>query len=386
MQAPAERKRATNKGKQPMNNEQFKYEEDEIDLKELWQIIVKNKRFILIFTSIVTILAIVWSFTRTPIYEVKSNLQIGFIGKELIENPNTLVKITRIVFNVNDKPELQKEFISKVTDIALDKKIKKFIEIKTQAISNDEALKLNKKVVTYIQDKYKNKIEHYINDNNNNIKNIKDKIKNLENLETKNLQRQIYILKNQKIINIDKKIKFYKTKISTLTKEIKFYTQKLQEYTTIIKKIYKNQNNLDSASTIIVSLQTANYQNLILDSQNKIEDLKLEIQSIKTDKIPNLQKEKENIQNDTIRKLEYKLKVELPHKKQKLLEQIAQYEYQNSKQNVQNSKVVGDYIIKKYPVKPKKKLIVIVAFVTGLILSIFLVFFLEFIRGYKENS
>ena len=38
------------------------------------------------------------------------------------------------------------------------------------------------------------------------------------------------------------------------------------------------------------------------------------------------------------------------------------------------------------PIKPKKKLIVIVAFITGLMLSIFLAFFLEFIKGMKNDD
>ena len=38
------------------------------------------------------------------------------------------------------------------------------------------------------------------------------------------------------------------------------------------------------------------------------------------------------------------------------------------------------------PVKPKKKLIIIVAFITGLMLSIFLAFLLEFLRDMKEEN
>jgi len=37
-------------------------------------------------------------------------------------------------------------------------------------------------------------------------------------------------------------------------------------------------------------------------------------------------------------------------------------------------------------VKPKKALIIIVAFITGLMFSIFLAFFLAFLRGLKEEK
>ena len=42
--------------------------------------------------------------------------------------------------------------------------------------------------------------------------------------------------------------------------------------------------------------------------------------------------------------------------------------------------------ISDHPIKPKKKLIVIVAFITGLMLSVFLAFFLEFIGGMKREE
>lgn len=52
-----------------------------------------------------------------------------------------------------------------------------------------------------------------------------------------------------------------------------------------------------------------------------------------------------------------------------------------------HTKKVGDINIGNEPVnKPKKKLIVVVSFVTGFILSIFLVFFMEFIRSFKNKN
>jgi uncharacterized protein involved in exopolysaccharide biosynthesis len=53
--------------------------------------------------------------------------------------------------------------------------------------------------------------------------------------------------------------------------------------------------------------------------------------------------------------------------------------------NYKNTETVGNIMTNDYPIKPKKTLIVVVAFVTGIILSIFLVFFLEFIRNEKEH-
>ncbi len=54
--------------------------------------------------------------------------------------------------------------------------------------------------------------------------------------------------------------------------------------------------------------------------------------------------------------------------------------------NYKNTAVVGAIITSDDPMKPKKMLIIIVAFITGIILSIFLVFLLEFIKNTKEES
>lgn len=48
--------------------------------------------------------------------------------------------------------------------------------------------------------------------------------------------------------------------------------------------------------------------------------------------------------------------------------------------------IVGEIETLEGPIKPKKLLIIIVAFITGLMLSIFLAFFLEFLRGVKEED
>lgn len=368
-------------------NEITKYEEDEIDLRELWKIIVKKRIFIMVFTSIIASIALIWVMTRIPIYEVKSSIQIGYIEKNLIVETNILIETLNVIFNLNDKIETKKKFISEVTSISSNKNIKNFIEIKTQAISNDEALKKNKEVVSYIEQQYKSTINQYILTSKNNIKAIKMQINNIDNLESKNLLRQINMLKSQDIPKLDKKILFYqKNTINTLKGKIKLYNNKLKEYTKAVKQIYQNNKEItDKTVSTISSLQTVNYQNMILNSENKIKDLELKIELINNETIPDLQIQKDNIIKDKLVQLEYKLNVELVNKKIKLKEKILKYEFKNSAQNVQNSKIIGSYIIQDYPIKPKKKLIIVVALITGFILSIFVVFFLNFIAKEKDK-
>lgn len=105
-----------------------------------------------------------------------------------------------------------------------------------------------------------------------------------------------------------------------------------------------------------------------------------------TQTIPNLKREKENISDDRIRKLQYQIDEELISKKIRLSEQIDKLNYNITEQNIRNNEIVGDFIVKEHPIKPKKKLIVVVVFVSSLVLSIFFVFVLNFFRDEKAKE
>ena len=66
--------------------------------------------------------------------------------------------------------------------------------------------------------------------------------------------------------------------------------------------------------------------------------------------------------------------------------QIEDLKLSISKNNLINTHVVGKITSNQDPIKPKKSLIVVVSFVTSLILAIFLVFFLEFLKGNKNDE
>ena len=53
---------------------------------------------------------------------------------------------------------------------------------------------------------------------------------------------------------------------------------------------------------------------------------------------------------------------------------------------IKQTHIVGEVEILDSPVKPKKLLITIVAFITALMFSVFLAFFLEFLHGLKEEE
>lgn len=65
--------------------------EDEIDLRELLRTIIRYKKFIVVITVCVTLFAVVYSFLKTPIYEVKVLLEIGDYKADNNNNNNRIL-------------------------------------------------------------------------------------------------------------------------------------------------------------------------------------------------------------------------------------------------------------------------------------------------------
>ena len=310
-----------------MENKQY-IQEDEIDLKELFITIWKRKIFIVLFTFFVTLLAIIYAYNKTPIYEVKSYIELGFIDNKIIEEPAILEQKLKVVFGIDNNMMNNNPEEGIISSISQTKNIKNFLEIKTEAISNEIAIAKNKEVLTYTQNLYNPKIENS---------------KSLINNEILNIERQIDFFENEKI--------------KMLNESIILSNSNLEKYNKEITELYKsNINTNDKTSSMIASVQIINYQNLIINLQNQINSIEIEKQQIIKNILP-------------------KMKASLDEIKFKL-----------SEQNISNTRLVGDYIVNEYPSKPKKLLIIVVSFITGFILSIFIVFFMQFANNFRKEE
>ncbi len=188
-----------------MQQNEYIENKDIIDLKKIFKIIYKNVRFVLLFTSFVVIVAIIYIFTKKPIYQVESNIQIGHIENNLLARPDILGKNVQIYFKVKDTEQNSKSFVSMLSELKLSE-VSNFIIIKTQAYTNEEALKKNQEVVYYIQNLYQDKIEQYKTSIKTQIEINKAKIIAIEKFQKQDLQEQIEILKKEKSSLIDAKL------------------------------------------------------------------------------------------------------------------------------------------------------------------------------------
>jgi len=312
--------------------EQKYIQEDEIDLREIFKSIFERKYFILIFTLIITILAIIYVSIKTPIYEAKAVIEIGSYKTEsdevrVVDNLNEFSKKLSTIFIDLRKDDIEKE--SEITNISISKGMKNYIEISSQAISNDLALKEIEAVLSFTKDEH----GKFLND-------IKEKnkiqISNIDN-SVKNLQEQI--------VNIDRKIELYEKNVINLEEQMKFVLESL-----------KNINSLDPSIAALKLMEKRDISNDIISNKSQLFDLMIK---------------KESISNLEINKL---------IERKKILESLT-LDY-----NIKNSDIVGKIQINDYPVKPKKTLVIVVSFVTGFILSIFIIFFMQFIQGLKKEE
>lgn len=316
--------------------------EDEIDLRELFKTIWKKKIFILLFTCIFTLISIIYVSIKTPTYEVKALVEIGSYKSENItsgggnlvqilnlDEANNLSKILSTIFIDIRKNIQNKEF--DVVNISVPKGMKNFIEVSVEAKSNDLAIKGLNEVVDYVKTEH----ERILND-----------IKEKNELELKNIEFIISNIENDKIININKKIDLFNQSIVNLEEQLKF-----------LNEILKNANNLELSIYALKLTEKRDISNAIITSKLALYDFI---------------EQKENLINIDINKL---------IERKKLLETLS------LPHNLKNSEIVGSIIKSDNPVKPKKSLIIVVSFVTGFILSIFLVFIIQFVNSIrKENN
>jgi LPS O-antigen subunit length determinant protein (WzzB/FepE family) len=315
------------------------YVEEEIDLRDLFKTVWDRRIFILVFTFLVTLLAIVYLIIKTPIYEVKALLEIGSYKTEIVNNQgqtsietvnlddaNELSKKLSMIFIDLKKNEKDKEF--EITKINLSKGLKNFIEVSSESTSNDLGIKGLNEIVTYT------KAIH--------SKLLKD-VKEKNDLEIKNIDFLISNIQNDKIVNIEKKIDLYNKNIINLEEQMKSVTETL-----------KNMNTLDYSITALKLMEKRDISNEIIENKSKLYDLV---------------EEKENLINIDLNKL---------LERKKLLETLS------LPHNFKNTEIVGNVLIDEDPIKPKKILVVIVALVTGFILAIFMVFFIQFINGMRR--
>jgi LPS O-antigen subunit length determinant protein (WzzB/FepE family) len=344
------------------NNTQY-IQEDKIDLRELFSVLKRKKKLIWTVTGLFTMLALIYVLVATPWWEVNTTLEIGkYIdtktGNEIYLEDGAGVAERLKVKYINIYEHI-KDRSSKVESISASKDNPQFISISALGEDNQLALTEIKNVIDDLKNKHKMIIDEIIAKKQSSLDEIDRNIYKIEHYQKTNITEKINYIKNVELPSIDKKITTVK---SNLKKSIKQKDEAVENLSSL-------NNDASLAALRLAQIQGLEY---------KISKNEMELINLNTAK----QKTLSTTLPELVRKIEKIEKIDLV----KLIEKRKLIKLSMQPHNYHNTTVIGKIITQDRPVKPKKKLIVIIAFITGLMLSIFLAFFLEFIQGMKKED
>ena len=305
-----------------MNNQQVCIEEDEIDLRELFATIWKHKVFIAIFVFIVTTLSIIYALSKPNEYKVYTLLAPQEQSKGM--NLGGLGALASMAgVNIGGG----------------------------SGVTPDQAFQT-------LLDDYPF------------MKNFIQKYKITQKLLSGELEKG-YIF----AMNNDSVYKFFHSKSDTNTKEITFF----DIYKGFVKSFSISTDKKTGLITISFTGPNREFDYFVLNKFLE-EATKFLIER----NLKDLDSQIDKYQNELIRTDNIELKTELA----KLISNLIKQKVYINSSKYYKVKVITDPFIPdtKDKVKPKRKLIIIVAFITSFILAIFLVFFIEFIRGSEEKE
>ena len=282
-----------------MNDQKQNEDNETIEIKELWQILVKYKVVLWSTTLTITFIAVLYAFFTKPVYEATSVVELASIKDRPVHNINDVKQKLSYTFidTIKNMKTPPKTYIK---SISIPKKTTNLLVIKADSIERKLA---------------KNKIQELIN--------------SLINTQEENI--------NTYIILQEKNIKLLENDINVTTNSIQAIVKKNMEYDKRLFSIEKDNPALAGIYAIELSKM-----------QSDLNSLRKRLSKLSTDR------------NNLI--------------------------FSISDNVIKHTKIIGKIETANFAIKPKKKLIVIVSFITGLIFSMILVFLINFIQGTKEEK
>jgi LPS O-antigen subunit length determinant protein (WzzB/FepE family) len=396
------------------------YFEDEIDLKEIFKILIESKKLLISTILIFTTASIIYSLSLKPSFNSSTQYEIGYVelangARELIESPSNLVSDLRVLIlkNQDDK------FIQNISMNVFENKI---INLELTSSSGEQNENFLTEMTSYIDQRHSNlallsanqnktKISQKIKTNealisfikakqldsnqtkkltiNSNLENVKSEIsfikaKQLSSIQLKqlNIEDRIARLKFNLPI-IDLKISQFEKVINedtnnlSLLKEKGLHTKRASNSPTLeqIIFLYKSGVNDLNAEKYSNILETKNLNNQLITLENS---------TLQSDKLFSLEQEQQTLENQLITLEDATLQSD----KLFSLEQ-EQQTLENQLQKLMTQTQIRTRPIRNIEtktIKPKTGLTIILGLIIGFITSIFLIFIRNFVKNYKETQ
>lgn len=377
----------------------------EVDLFELSKKIWNYKKQICMITGIFTLLAVIYAFISTTLYKATALVETGYYkndnGEEILI-ANTADNVQKLTIKYIDLLKGVEGLDYKVEKISEVKNNKKFFDIEVVARSNDTAVKQINKMVDDLASEHQNAINAYIELKKVQLANIERQINFLKNNVIVEKQQQIEYIKSTQIPRMDRQITYMKDatipaarreisaiddiSIPSVRKNIELNTQRLKKYEAELEKLRTNKNMGASENIILRQMMEQGLYNQISNLEQSIISLEQQKEVLVTKARPdsqdrldrltnveleNMQAEKDTLVNDKLPSLQRELVNLQTEELNKLLDQRSLVELALKPYNYQNTQIVSDIVISNNPVKPKKTIIIAIAFLSSLMLSVF---------------
>ena len=371
--------------------------DDEVQLIDYLRVIWRWKWLIILGTFLCMVVAAVVSFNMPKIYEVSMTIESGIIGVNkdgefiyLDSQHNIAGKIKGGLYNRRIQKALNINPLE--TGIKFKTGIPKgtnFIKVTSEWEKNK--IEFGKKtlvhLVVVISKEYKNIVQQRKGDYEKQILMKQNQIKEVK-IKRKDIDKQILLELNT--IGAKKNhIKLNKATLNIMQDREKELLQEIKNVKDNTERIVQERNNIlqhkgnaDDISLLLYS--TTIQQNVAYFNQlsNQINELrkKKEIASMK---IENLKKDIDDI-NTEIDRLKLKKTEGVQAKINDLKLQIDRLSIEEGM--IKNVRVIQDPETSIRPIKPKKRLNVLLAGVVAFMMMMFLAFFVEYIRKAKSNN
>lgn len=371
--------------------------EDEIYLIDYLRVIWKWKWLIILGTFVCMVVAGVVSFRMPEVYEVSTTIEPGIVGEDnegnfmyIDSTDNIKGKIKRGLYNRRIQEALGLNPLETVIEIKVGSErganfIKASSEWKeTKAELGQKTLSL---LLAFLSEDYKNIVEQRKGDYEKQVLMKQNQIKEIET-QRKDIDKQILIKlneiehqKNDIKLN-EANLKIIRERQKTLLQEIKNVKDNTEDIIRQRNDVLQHKGNGDDISLLLYS--TVIQQNVAYFNQlsNQINDLMRQEKAIEAG-IEKLNKDIINI-NTEIERIQLKRAEGLQAKITDLNVQIDRLKLK--KGIISNIKIIQQPEVSPRPVKPQKKMIIVLAGVVAFMMMLFLAFFIEYIKNAAQST
>jgi LPS O-antigen subunit length determinant protein (WzzB/FepE family) len=396
------------------------HDEGEIELIDILRVSLKWKYLIISGPIVCGLLAAIISFNMAKIYSIDVVLRPGILSIEKA-GVNIFNDSAQNIKALIDSGTFNNDILDYLKKIKLSN-IPKILEFKVTISGGSDSIKVQYetddiKQGMVIQDRlcelllkyYAKTVEYYKKEYDIKIASINsDMIKLISNISKK--ENEIFSIKidsKNKLNQKDNHIAVLTAEIEARKDQIENENQRIASIEAEIVRISKNtdllieERNKFLASTINEDniLSSVIYSNTIQQNIGYLNSLRNEINNVNhriyqerlgiakaVNSIKNVEGEKENLIKQTqykVEKIESEIK-EVQSDKNYMAEDIKNLQFK--KDSVQNIQILQSATSSPDPIKPKKKLIVILASFLGIFIMVFLSFLLEYISKNKMQK